>query len=142
MAQWHDVHRLALALPQTERLEGRDGLHSWRVQGKNVVWERPLRRTDLEALGDSAPTGAVLGARVPDLGAKEALLASAPEVYFTTAHFDGYPAVLVRLKEIDEDQLRELITEAWLSRAPRRLVKAFLEQRRNGSEGAAPAQAG
>jgi hypothetical protein len=97
------------------------------VKGKGFVWDRPLRPADLAALGDAAPDGPVLGAVVPDLGAKEALLAADPGVYFTTPHFDGYAAVLVRLDRIDVDELHELVVEAWLARAPKRLAKAFLE---------------
>ena len=97
-------------------------LPAWRVRDKLFVWDRPLRRSDLEALGDAAPDGPILGARVPDLGAKEALLADDPEVYFTTPHFDGYPAVLVRLDRIDVAELTELITEAWYARAPKRVA--------------------
>ena len=65
----------------------------------------PLRKSDLEALGAEAPAGPILGARVEHLVAKEALLADGPEVFFTTPHFDGYPAVLVRLEEIGVDDL-------------------------------------
>ena len=105
------------------------GLRQWRVKDKLVVWERPLRRTDLEALGDAAPDGPVLGARVEHLGAKEALVADDPGVFFTTPHFDGYPAVLVRLDRIAVEDLDEVVVEAWLARAPARLVKAFLDAR-------------
>jgi hypothetical protein len=70
------------------------------VKDKPVAWERPLRKADYEALGDSAPSGAILGVRTPDLIAKEALITSDPEIYFTTPHFNGYPAVLVRLERI------------------------------------------
>ena len=59
---------------------------------------------------------------MPDLGAKEALIADEPEVYFTTPHFDGYPAVLVRLERIGVPELKELLVEAWLARAPKRLA--------------------
>jgi hypothetical protein len=88
------------------------------------VWERPLRRKDLDELGSAAPTGPVLGARVPDEGAKRALVAEEPDVYFTTAHFDGYPAVLCRLDHLDEQALVELAEEAWACRAPKRLLAA------------------
>jgi hypothetical protein len=91
------------------------------------VWERPLRRADLEALGEDAPDGPILGARVEHLGAKEALLADDPSVYFTTPHFDGYPAILVRLDRIGLEDLDELIVEAWLARAPRRLAETYLD---------------
>jgi hypothetical protein len=104
------------------------GLMSWRVRDKLFVWERPLRRADLEALGEDAPDGPILGARVEHLGAKEALLASDPDVFFTTPHFDGYPAVLVVLERIEPQQLRELIVEAWLARAPKRLAKTYVAE--------------
>lgn len=126
MATWDDVRRIATGLPGTE--EGTAYRHqAWRVGGKLFAWERPLRSADLEALGDDAPAGPILGARVEHLGAKEALIADAPDVYFTTPHFDGYPSVLVRLDRIDAGELAELIEEAWLDRAPKRLAKAFLE---------------
>jgi hypothetical protein len=126
MATWDDVREIASALPETSEIESR-GLRQWRVKDKLFVWERPLRRSDLEALGDTAPDGPILGARVEHLVAKEALLATQPEVYFTTPHFDGYAAVLVRLDRIALDELREVIVEAWLDRAPSRLAKEYLE---------------
>jgi hypothetical protein len=127
VATWDDVRRRALALPETNEELSRD-LRRWRVKDKLFVWERPLRRSDLEALGDAAPDGPILGARVEHLGAKEALLADDPGVFFTTPHFDGYPAVLVRLERIGPEDLDELITEAWLARAPKRLVKQYLDE--------------
>lgn len=74
----------------------------------------------------AAPEGDILGARVADEGVKYALIADDPAVYFTTPHFDGYPAVLVRLDAIGVEELTELVTEAWLAQAPKTLVKAFL----------------
>jgi hypothetical protein len=126
VATWDDVRRLALALPETSEGASRD-LRQWRVKDKGFVWERPLRRADLDALGDAAPAGPILGARVEHLVAKEALLADDPEVYFTTPHFDGYPAVLVRLEPIGLEDLRELIVEAWLARAPKRLAREYVD---------------
>jgi hypothetical protein len=125
MASWDDVRRLALTLPETTEQGGR--MMSWRVRDKLFVWERPLRKTDVEALGDSAPDGEILGARVADEGVKHALIADDPQVYFSTPHFDGYPAVLVQLEHIDVAELGELITEAWLVRAPKRLATQFRE---------------
>jgi hypothetical protein len=129
MATWDDVRRIALALPETSERVSRD-LRGWQVKDKGFVWERPLRRADLEALGDAAPDGPILGARVEHLGAKEALLASEPEVFFTTPHFDGFPAVLVRLDRISLEVLDEVIVEAWLARAPKRLATAYLDEPR------------
>jgi hypothetical protein len=129
MADWDDVDRIVAGLPETLARAPEGGTRDWRVRDKPLVWERPLRRGDLEALGDAAPDGPILGARVPDVGAKEALLADDPGVYFTTPHFDGYPAILVRLDEISVADLEELIVEAWLAQAPKRLSRAFLESR-------------
>jgi hypothetical protein len=128
MATWDDVERIALALPETE--EGISwGTRHWKVRGKSFVWERPLRKSDLAALGDAAPDGPILGARVEHLVAKEALVADPSGVFFTIPHFDGYAAVLVLLEEIDLDGLDEVIVEAWLCRAPKRLADEYLASR-------------
>jgi hypothetical protein len=127
VASWDDVRRIALGLPETDEHLSRGNAH-WRVREKGFVWERPLRQTDLRVLGDAAPTGLILGVRVEHLGAKEALLADESGVFFTIPHFDGYPAVLVLLERIDLDELEELIVEAWLCRAPRRLARAYLDR--------------
>ena len=126
MASWDDVGRIALSLPETSEGQSR-GQRQWQVKGKGFVWERPLRNKDLEALGDDAPDGPILGASVEHVGAKAALLADNPSVYFTTPHFDGYAAILVRLDQIGLDDLHELIVEAWLCRAPKRVVKAYVD---------------
>jgi hypothetical protein len=128
VATWEDVQRIALALPETTERTSH-GQPAWRVRDKLFVWERPLRQSDLEALGPDAPSGPILGARVADLGVKEALLADDPAVYFTTPHFDGYPAILVRLDAITPAELEELIVEAWLKQAPKRLAAEFLRDR-------------
>lgn len=130
LATWNDVRRIALSLPEANEVS--KGTSQWKVKEKGFVWDRPLRRSDFEALGDSAPEGPILGARVPDEVAKQALLADDPRVYFTTPHFDGYPAILVRLEEIPVDELEELIVEAWLVQAPKRLANEYL-QRHGGS---------
>jgi hypothetical protein len=125
VATWDDVRRLVAGLPETAEASP----HNWRVRKKLIAWERPLRTSDLAALGADAPEGDILGARVPDEGVKFALIADDPRVYFTTPHFEGYPAVLVRLAEIGVPELEELITEAWLAQAPKTLAKAFLQSR-------------
>jgi hypothetical protein len=125
VADWDDVRRIALALPETDERVSREQ-RQWRVKDKLFVWERPLRDKEVAELGDAAPDGAILGARVEHLGAKEALLADDPGVYFTTSHFTGYAAILVRLDRIARDDLDEVVTEAWLARAPKRLVDAYL----------------
>jgi hypothetical protein len=128
VADWDDVRRMALALPETDERVSREK-RQWRVRDKLFLWKRPLRDKEVVELGEAAPDGPILGARVEHLGAKEALLADDPCVYFTTSHFTGYAAILVRLERISADQLDEVVTEAWLARAPKRLVEAFLRQR-------------
>ena len=126
MATWDDVRRLALALPNTsEQSKTRSG-PAWLVNGKAFAWERPLRPSDIAALGKKAPSGPILGVRTADLEMKEALLAGAPSIYFTTPHFDGYPAVLIRLGKISPKQLKDVLLEAWLSRAPKRVAQEYL----------------
>ncbi len=123
MATWADVRAIVAGLPATRE----DGERSWRVGDRSLAWERPLRMADRVALGAAAPTGEILGVRVADVGVKAALLADDPAVYFTTPHFDGYPAVLVRLADIDPAELHDLLRDAWLARAPKRLARAYLE---------------
>lgn len=128
MATLEDARRIALSLPATSEKVSWGSLH-WRVRDKGFAWERPLRKTDLAALGDDAPTGEILGVRVADLGEKDALVAAEPDVFFTIPHFDGWPAVLVRLGAIGLDELTEVITDAWLDRAPATLRATFLAER-------------
>jgi len=129
MATWDDVASVVGELQLTQERSP----HEWRVGKKLIAWERPLRKSDydaLTALGVAPPQGDILGVRVADEGVKFALIADEPELYFTTPHFDGYPAVLVKLAAIDEGGLRELIVDAWLTQAPKRLVQEFLGETR------------
>ncbi len=128
MAGWDDVKRLASELPEASERVSRD-CSQWRVRDKLFVWERPLRQSDVHALGEAAPKGPILGARTDDLVAKEALIADDPEVFFTTPHFDGYPAVLIELEKISLPILEEVIVEAWFARAPKRLAAEYAERR-------------
>jgi hypothetical protein len=127
MASWDDVRRIALSLPETSERVSR-ALRQWRVKDRLFVWERPLRRGEIAALGEGTPDGPILGARVEHVGAKQALLAEESGVFFTTPHFDGYPAILVRLERIGIEDLNELIIDAWLARAPTRLAKAYVDE--------------
>jgi len=111
-------------MPEVTEIERRR-LAAWTVAGEAFVWERPLRAADLEALGPAAPTGPVLAAYVADLDVKEGRLAEDPKVLFTTPHFHGLRAVLVRLDVIGVPELGEVLRDAWLARAPQRLVKAY-----------------
>jgi hypothetical protein len=129
VASWDDVRRIALSLPETTEAVSWGNAH-WRVKDKGFVWERPLNQSDhaaLKALGEQAPDGAILGVRVADLGVREAMIADDPRLFFTIPHFDGYPAILVRLDPIGVEELEELIVEAWLVRAPKRIAQQYLD---------------
>lgn len=129
MATFEDVRRIALSLPETTEAVSWGNAH-WRVKNKGFVWERPLNKSDyeaLEALGEEAPEGALLGVRVADLGVREAMIADDPKLFFTIPHFDSFPAILVRLDVIDLPELEELISEAWLDRAPKKLAQQYLD---------------
>jgi hypothetical protein len=120
MATWEDVEAIAGELDGAE--EGTSyGNRAWKVGGKLFAWERPLRKKEIDALGGfepegGAPAGEILGVRVADEEAKQALLSSRPEIYFTTPHFDGHPTVLVRLDQIPRADLEDAIAEAWQAR--------------------------
>ncbi|MBB2892278.1 MmcQ/YjbR family DNA-binding protein [Flexivirga oryzae] len=126
MATWDDVRAIVADLPEVDTKVSWGHL-MWRVKGKGFVWERPLHKKDIADLGGNAPEGEILGVRVPDEGVKQAFIADDPSIYFTIPHFDGYPAVLVRLDEIGVDELTEVVVEAWLDRAPKKLAAAYLE---------------
>ena len=125
MPTWSDVSRIALALPETTEGTDTNGL-KWEVRGKYFAWERPLRKRDIEELGDAVPAGPILGLRTANLDDKLGLIGSSPASFFATAHFADYPAVLVLLDHVSLEQLEEVITDAWLCRAPKRLAAAFL----------------
>lgn len=130
MATLDDVRGIALAFPDVvERVDGHRGGAGWRTSGGLFVWQRGPSGRDLEqlaALGRTWPPGDVVGVRTDGDQMKRALLETSPEAFFTIPHFDGYPAVLVRLESVELSQLREVITDAWLLKAPRRVAREWL----------------
>jgi hypothetical protein len=131
MTTMADLDELALALPQTTKEISDDGRPAYLVHGKVFCFHRGHRRDAVDAeTGERLDD--VLMFRVADLGVKELLLADERGVYFTTPHFDGYPAVLMRIPDlarIDRDELEEMVVEAWLTRAQKRVAKAWLAER-------------
>ncbi len=122
-----DLDALALALPQVTKELSDDARPAYTVHGKLFCCHRGRRPDALDEHGERLDD--VLMFRVEDLGVKELLLSDARGIYFTTPHFDGYAAVLVRipdLERLDLDELGDLIAEAWLTRAQKRVVKAWL----------------
>jgi len=112
VATLDDLRRVVLALPGTS--EGTwYGTLGFRVSGKGFL---RLRTEDEDGL---------LVVPVADLGEKEALLGSRPEVFSTLPHYDGHPVVLLRLEAVDVEELAELVTEAWRAKAPARLRRQF-----------------
>jgi hypothetical protein len=126
MADQNDVRRIALSPPDTTEGFGHFAFsvrNGAKEKGFAWVWmERP------ESKKPRVPRPDVLAVRVANREEKDALLAADPQKFFTEPHYNGFPAVLVRLAAIDTDELAELITDAWRSQAPRKLVRAYDEQ--------------
>ena len=112
MPTWEDVVAIGTRFPGVEAGSSY-GTPSLKVRSKFIC----RMRTNPDAL--------VL--RVTHLGEREALLQGDPETFFTTPHYDGYPAVLVRLHKIDPTELAELLEDAWRLQAPKRLVAQYEE---------------
>ena len=125
-----DLDTLALSLPQTTKEASDDGRPSYLVHSKVFCCHRG-RRGDAIDPQSGERLDDVLMFRVGDLGLKELTLADDRGVFFTTPHFDGYPAVLLRipdLRRLDRDELHDVVIEAWLTRAQKRVAKAWLEE--------------
>ena len=130
MVRLDEVAAMALELPEVTEAESR-GKRTWRVDGKMFAWERPLTKADIKRFGDETPPdGEIVAMRVEDLHEKEAVLAEGRPGFFTMAHFDGYPSVLVQLKVVRKRALRDALIDAWLAVAPPALADAFLASRR------------
>ena len=119
MADLDDVHRIALTLPSAEVEVRDDGKLAASVDGKGLAWtwmERvhPRKR--------KVPNPDVLAVRVANAVEKEELLAADGARFFTEPHYNGFPAVLMRLADVDDDELRELLTDGWRVQAPKQLV--------------------
>jgi hypothetical protein len=123
MADHDDVRRIALALPQTSEASDHFGF-SVANKGKNkqFVWTWNER---VEPNKPRIPRPDVLVVRVSDLHDKDALIASDERKFFTEPHYNGFPAVLVRLELIDVPELAELIVDAWRTQAPKDLSNSF-----------------
>jgi hypothetical protein len=110
MPTWEDVLAIASRLPGAEPGTSY-GTPALKVRGKFMCRLR------------TSPDALVM--RVADMGEREALLQGQPDAFFTTPHYDGYPAVLVRLEAVDPVELAELVEEAWRMRAPKKLVAEY-----------------
>ena len=130
MATMADLDALALALPETTKQVSDDGRPAYMAHGKMFICHRSRRPDAIDAeTGERMDD--VLMFRVENLEVKDIVLADDRGIYFTTPHFNGYPAVLVRipsLDRLDPDELEEIVVEAWLTRAQKRVAKAWLAE--------------
>jgi hypothetical protein len=125
-----DLDAFALSLPQATKNVSDDGRPSYLVHGKLFCFHRN-RRPDAVDPQTGERLDDVLMFRVADLGIKELMVADDRSVFFTTPHFDGYPAVLLRIPDldlVDSDELYDLVAEAWLTRAQKRVAKVWLAE--------------
>jgi hypothetical protein len=130
MATMADLDELATAMPMTTKSVSEDGRPAYQVHGKAFCLQRGRRPDALDPVTGERLDD-VLMFRVSDLGVKELILSDARGIYFTTPHFDGYPAVLIRIPDLarlDRDELREAVVEAWLTRAQKRVARAWLAE--------------
>ena len=130
MATMKDLDELALAMPQATREVSDDGRPAYLVHGKVFCLHRS-RRPDAVDPETGERLADVLMFRVADEGVKELILSDERGIYFTTKHFDGYPAVLIRIPQlarIDREELRDMVVEAWLTRAQKRVARAWLAE--------------
>ena len=121
MATRADVRRIALSLPETEEEKGRFAFGiriKGKVKGYAWVW---LER--IEPKKSRIPNPAVLAVRVANLSQKDLMIAAEPTKFFTEPHYNGYPAVLIRLAEVSVSELRTLLEEAWRCQAPAALAR-------------------
>jgi hypothetical protein len=123
MADQDDVRRTALSLPGTSESDDHFGFYvRGKGKAKQFVWAWNER---IDPKKPRVPNPGVLAVRVAGQLDKEALLASDERKFFTEPHYNGFPAVLVRLPEIDPDELEELIVDAWRCQAPRDLTDSW-----------------
>ena len=123
MADQADVRRIALSLPETSEAEDRFAFSVYnRRKQLGFVWAWMER---VEPKKPRVPRPDVVAVRVANDDEKQVLLASDAKKFFTEPHYNGFPAVLVRLAEVDAAELKELITDAWRCQAPKALVSDF-----------------
>src|SRR5262245_37900325 len=120
MATQADVRRIALSLPEVEEAPNHFAFsvrNKGKLKGFAWVWlERVAPRKA------RVPQPKVSALRVANQFDKDFLLALDPAKFFAEPHYDGFPAVLVRLPAVTVRELRPLITEAWRCQAPKELV--------------------
>jgi len=128
MATMRDLDRLAMAMPGTTKEISDDGRPTYACNGKTFCFHRGRRPDAIDAETGERLTD-VLMFRVDGPESKELVLADPRGIFFTTPHFNGYPAILIRIPDLaslDRDELRDLVVDAWLTRAPKRVAKAWL----------------
>jgi hypothetical protein len=134
MATLNDVAKIALSLPEvTEQRGGHGNRLHWRVADKMFCWERPLTKADIKRFGEAGiepPQGEIFAFNTGDLHEKEAILAEGIRGVFNMAHFDGYASLLGELRLMTKPAVKELIVDAWLTKAPAALAESYLKRRK------------
>ncbi len=136
MATMDDLDQLAMAMPETTREIAEDGRPAYLVHGKVFCFHRG-RRPDAVDPSTGERLGDVLMFRVDGPEAKELVLSDPREIFFTTSHFDGYSAVLIRIPDLarlDRSELKDAVVDAWLTRAHKRVAKAWLDEHESAGD--------
>jgi hypothetical protein len=120
MANQEDVRQIALSLPGTSESDDHFAFSVLnRGKPKGILWAWNER---VHPKKPRVPRRDIIAVRVASETVKQALLSTDSEKFFTEPHYDGFPAILVRLAAVRKPELRELIAEAWRCQAPRELV--------------------
>jgi hypothetical protein len=123
MATRDDLRRICANLPGAIESEDPFGFYVLnKGKGKGFIW---IWQERVEPKSKRVPNERVLAISTPGLAAKEVLLASNPDVYFTEPHYNGFPAILVWLEKIDKDELEDIVVEAWLTKAPKDKITEY-----------------
>lgn len=125
------VAKIAMSLPGVTETDKYRGWRNWEVDGKSFAWERPYTKADLRRFGDQQPPSEpIVAIRTAGIAEKEALLATSSLSVFDIAHFNDFAAVLIELKSVAPNELREILVDGWTAMASKKRIEEHERDRR------------